>query len=128
MSRTKAQKAVAKKLLTKPAGELLPIDLTTAKSVPRGMTRAFSNNRLVIMIFDNESINFLGDRINAIKVMVQRHDDKPIPNHWRELQNIKNKIFGNDATAIEFFPPESELVDVANIYWFWVIDWLKTEE
>lgn len=32
MSRTKAQKAVAKKLLTKPAGELLPIDLTTAKS------------------------------------------------------------------------------------------------
>jgi hypothetical protein len=116
MSRTKAQKAVAKKLLNKPAGKLEPINLSERRH-PNWITRAYSNNRYVVMINDNARIK----GIAAIKVMVQRHDDRPIPGHWRQLQNIKNELFGVDATAIEVYPPESELVDVANIYWLWVI-------
>ena len=69
------------------------------------------------MINDNASIK----GVTAVKAMVQRHDDKPIPGHWRQLQNIKNELFGTESTAIEFYPPESELEDVANIYWLWVI-------
>ena len=120
MSRTKAQRAKAKRLLKKPAGKLEPIDITT-RNAPSWMTRAYSNNRYVVMINDNASIN----GISAIKAMVQRHDDKPIPGHWRQLQNIKNELFGNEATAVEFYPPESSLEDVANIYWLWVIPQLK---
>ena len=116
MSRTKPQKAAAKRLLKKPAGRLEPIDLDT-QNAPEWMTRAYKNNRYVVMINDNATI--MG--ITASKAMVQRHDDKPIPGHWRQLQNIKNEIFGRDATAVEFYPPESELEDVANIYWLWVI-------
>lgn len=116
MSRTKAQKAAAKKLFKKHAGKLEQIDLEKRNS-PQWMTRAFSNNRYVVMINDNARIK----GIDAVKAMVQRHDDKPIQGHWRQLQNIKNELFGTDATAIEFYPPESELEDVANIYWLWVI-------
>lgn len=116
MSRTKAQKAQAKKLLSKLAGMLKPIDLASRKH-PEWMTRAFSNNRYVVMINDNARL--MG--ISAIKAMVQRHDDKPIPGHWRQLQNIKNELFGEEATGIECYPPESALEDVANIYWLWVI-------
>ena len=116
MSRTKAQKAEAKRRLKKPAGKLEPIDLSE-RDHPEWMTHAFSNNRYVVMINSNARIK----GITAIKAMVQRHDDRPIPGHWRELQNIKNELFGTEATAIEFYPPESELEDVANIYWLWVI-------
>jgi hypothetical protein len=117
MSRTRLQRQIAKKMMRQPAGKLLPIDLT-ARDHPSWMTRAYSNNRYVVMINDHAWIN---DQ-PAIKVMIQRHDDQPIEGHWRELQNIKNELFGREACAIEFYPPESELEDVANIYWLWLVE------
>jgi len=57
----------------------------------------------------------------AIRAMVQRHDDKPMPRHWREMQGIKNELFGDEARGIEFYPKVSELVDDHNIYWLWVL-------
>lgn len=122
MSRTKIQKSVAKKLLSKPSGELLPIDLLVAKNIPLNMTRAFSNNRYVVQIYDNEKMCIAGVLIDVIRVFIQRHDDKPIPNHWSELQKIKNTIFGGDSTAIEFYPSCDTLIDCANIYWLWIIN------
>ncbi len=116
MSRTKEQMRNAKKLLKKPAGELLPVDLQ-GRNTPHWMTRAFRNNRYTVMIDDNAHV--MG--CMAIKAMVQRHDDKPIPGHWRKMQNIKNELFGSEATAIEFYPPESTLVDKHNVYWMWVL-------
>jgi len=116
MSRTKAEKAIAKKLFKKPPGKFEQINLAE-RPHPEWMTRAYSNNRYVVMINDNASMS---NGVTAIKAMVQRHDDTPIPNHWREMQLIKNEIFGHETTAIEFYPATSKLVDVANIYWLWV--------
>jgi hypothetical protein len=117
MSRTKAQRAVAKKLLKKPAGTLISLNMDEYQNAPEWMTHCYRNNKYTVMIDANARIK----GISAIKAMIQRHDDKPIPGHWRQLQNIKNEIFGSEATAIEFYPPESELENVANIYWLWVI-------
>ena len=105
----------ANKLLKLPPGKLMPVDLVINPH-PSWMTRVYRNNRYVVMIDDNAKTS----KGPAIKAMVQRHDDTPIPNHWRELQNIKNEIFGPETTAIEYFPAESELVDEHNIYWFWI--------
>ena len=117
MPRTKQQLAVAKRMLKKPKGKLEEIDLKLAPAPPPWMTRVYRNNHYVVMIDDNEMT--LG--IRTPKMMIQRHDDKPIPKHWRELQDIKNEIFGRESTAIEFYPPESELTDQANIYWLWIL-------
>jgi hypothetical protein len=40
---------------------------------------------------------------------------------WAEKQRIKNELFGEESTAIEVFPAESELVDGANMYHIWVL-------
>jgi len=117
MSRNKGQKSAARKLLKKPKGKLLPIDLST-RNTPHWMTRAFSNNRYVVMIDDNAKMT--GD-ITAIKAMVQRHDDKPIPNHWREMQAIKNELLGEQEVGIEFYPATTKLEDHHNIYWLWLL-------
>ncbi len=117
MSRTKLQMRAAKKLLKKPRGPFEQLDLDSIDS-PDWMTRAFRNNRYVVMINDNAEMT---NGIIAIRAMVQRHDDKPIPNHWREMQSIKNEIFGSDRTGIEFYPAESELQNYHNIYWLWIL-------
>lgn len=117
MSRNKAQKSAARKLLKKPKGKLEPIDLAS-RNAPDWMTRAYQNNRYVVMIDDNAKMT---KGIEAIKAMVQRHDDQPIPKHWSEMQMIKNELFGSEAVGIEFYPAESKLQNHHNIYWLWIL-------
>ncbi len=117
MSRNKEQRFAAKKLLKKSKGPWIPMDLSE-RPYPEWLTRAFRNNRYVVMIDDNFKMT---GGITAIKAMVQRHDDKPIRNHWAEMQSIKNELFGADVTAIEYYPAASKLCDVANIYWLWIL-------
>lgn len=80
------------------------------------MTRVYANNRYVVMINDHMKTTH-GE---AICAMIQAVDDKPIPNHWYELQRIKNTIFGKEAMGIEYYPAQSKLTDDHNIYWLWI--------
>lgn len=49
---------------------------------------------------------------------VRRHDQSTdVP--WADKQRIKNEIFGEESFFIECFPPKSELVDDANLFWLW---------
>lgn len=109
------QKA-AKKALSLPPGPLKEINLAEAKSVPKWMTRAYRNNRYTVMIKDDSPTT----HGPAIRAMVQKHDDKPLPFHWREMQKIKNELFGPEAVAVEYYPPESQLENSHNIYWMWI--------
>lgn len=40
---------------------------------------------------------------------------------WWEAQRIKNEIAGADATAVEVYPPQLEVVDDADAYHLWVL-------
>ena len=40
---------------------------------------------------------------------------------WRDLQQIKNELCGEDREALEIYPSEHRLVDTANQYHLWVI-------
>lgn len=110
------RKSKARKCFKKPKGKLLPVDLSE-HNTPNWMTRAFMNNRYVVMIDDNALMEC---GMVAIKAMIQRHDDKPIPRHWKEIQSIKNELFGNDSVGIEYYPAEDNLIDDHNIYWLWI--------
>lgn len=118
MSIQRERNKAAAKLMKLPAGELEQADLSTVNpdKIPSGMTRCFRNNRYCVMIFDKH----MTSHGNAIRVMVQQHDNTPIRFHWREMQNIKNRIFGEEATAVEYYPAESKLMDTHNIYWMWI--------
>lgn len=52
--------------------------------------------------------------------MIQKHDDTPIQQHWATIQKIKNEIFGEETTAVEYYPAKSNLIDDHNIYWLWI--------
>jgi hypothetical protein len=40
---------------------------------------------------------------------------------WREMQRIKDDLAGLDATAVEVYPPRSEIVDEAEMFHIWVL-------
>lgn len=115
MRELKEQRKEAKRLIKMPPGKFNAVDLST-RPHPDWMTRAFTNNRYCVMIMDNCPTT----KGNCIRAMIQRHDDIPIPNHWAELQKIKNELFGHEATGIEYYPRHSELVNFHNIYWMFI--------
>lgn len=81
----------------------------------RGLSRVYKNNQFIVLVFDRV-LDRNGYR--ASKVMVQNNLNLPVG--WKSLQTIKNQIFGREATGVQYLPPESELVDEANMYWFYV--------
>lgn len=85
-------------------------------SWPVWMTRCYRNNRYMVMIDDFKLTTHGG----AVCAMVQAIDAMPIPNHWAEMQRIKNEIFGPETVAVEYYPAESKLINDHNIYWLWI--------
>lgn len=75
----------------------------------------FQNNKYIVMCFKNSwrKGNYY------TKVMCRRSDSAPIYS-WNDLYRIKNEIFGEEIEAVQFMPKKSELVDDANLYWFWI--------
>jgi len=53
------------------------------------------------------------------RVMVRKHDSTRV--EWAELQRIKNELFGEDRVAVEVLPRQRDLVDSANMYWFFLV-------
>jgi hypothetical protein len=114
---TKRQRRLeAQRLLKQPETKFVECDLSYPAFVPKGMTRAYRNNRYTVMIYDNKETT----HGPATQVLIQNHTDTPIIKHWSEIQRIKNEIFGPEVMAIEYFPPESELINQHNIYWIFI--------
>ena len=40
---------------------------------------------------------------------------------WREFQQIKNELCGEEYCGIELYPPESRMVDTVNVFHIWVM-------
>lgn len=77
--------------------------------------KVYQNNKYIVQVFMN--VERKGKFYH--KVMVRRSDSAPIYS-WNDLFKIKNEVFGNEVEAIQFMPKVSELVDDANLYWFWI--------
>jgi hypothetical protein len=40
---------------------------------------------------------------------------------WHEMQRIKSDLAGPDATGIEVYPPDREIVDQADMFHLWIV-------
>jgi hypothetical protein len=108
-----------KKALAAPPGLFREIPIPEINRA-MGFIKAWANNRYKVSI----ALQPFEGRL-VTKMLVSRIDDKPIPNHWSELQRLKNHFLGEEVVAVEFYPKASKLVDLANVYWLWVLPELQ---
>lgn len=78
--------------------------------------RAWKNNHYVVQCYRCERSMF-GKLFD--KIMIRRNDSARITDFY-SIQNIKNLICGEDVMAVQVFPEQDKLVDVANLYWLFV--------
>lgn len=83
-------------------------------SWPGWMTRAFANNRVMVMVRDHAPTS-AGP---ATRAMVKMHDGRPVL--WSVMQRVKNELFGPETWAVQYMPAEAQLVNSCNLYWIWV--------
>lgn len=55
---------------------------------------------------------------DAIHLSIRRQDRLPCRD-WRDFQRIKNQLAGPEWEAMEIYPAESRMVDMANQYHLW---------
>ena len=84
---------------------------------PQGLTSIYRNNQFIVQVYCNFTDPITGEP--CTKVMVRHNTGKPVV-QWRHLQDIKNQIFGPETVAVQYLPPQSKLVDSANMYWFFI--------
>lgn len=90
-------------------------ELVTHKMAPPGLLKCCRNNKYSVQFFARVTDWGIIEHLT-----IRRHDDKPI-HSWPDLQRIKNELVGEERVAIEIYPPESELVDNANLYHLWAL-------
>ena len=57
---------------------------------------------------------------------IKRIDKAPVgEERFRDFQEIKNALVGEEAEAVELYPAETRLVDTCNQYHLWVVNGLQ---
>lgn len=101
------------------SNEWTPFEDRTQEVAPKFTANTFrgffANNLYSVQVFDVEG---------KIVAGIRRHDQSTNIS-WATKQRIKNEIFGTESGFVEVFPPESLLVDDANMYWLWMTDTLS---
>jgi hypothetical protein len=62
------------------------------------------------------------DTRNGRHVRIRRDDKSEIRTTWNVMQGIKDRVLGQDVTAVEVYPARRDLVDEANIRHLWSIE------
>lgn len=57
---------------------------------------------------------------DMLHLSIKRLDREPV-HDWRDLQEIKNQLVGEEHEGIELYPAESRRVDSSNQYHIWVL-------
>ena len=107
-------------------------DYTISKSKAKALLRSLKDDEIWVNnlyqvnvrrrigpgFFDdtNEVYNgFPKENGEVVWLSIKQRDKEPI-HDWRDLQQIKNEVVGEEAEAIEIYPAASRKMDVANQY------------
>lgn len=86
------------------------------KKYANGTNRIFRNGIYTV------HVRYMDERgMNGAVHLSIRHNERKAIRDWRHFQRIKNEFVGTERTAVEVYPPESQLQDEANQYHLWVL-------
>ena len=78
----------------------------------------YTNNLYSVAVYGPEEVS--GVPCPMVHLSIKRNDRSPMTN-WSHLQRIKNIFVGEECEAVQLFPAESRLVDMANQYHLWIL-------
>lgn len=83
----------------------------------RNFIAGYINSRYQILMFE---ACCTPEWPEMVWLSIRRQDRQPIRD-WRDIQRIKNELFGPENEAVELYPAESRLMDTSNQYHVFVL-------
>lgn len=100
--------------------EEIPFDKLPSKT--KDLLRVYKNDKFLVQIRDEKLNGNIRLTINLIHCKMNK--GKPIWSDgitWEELMQIKNLVGYAKQWCVECFPPEKDIVNVANMRHLWVL-------
>lgn len=87
-------------------------------AMPKGLVDVWRSQGFLVQVFDPK------DGAQRLTVCRTKHNGKSwVPGiTWDELQQIKAECGNSEVYAVEIFPAESDLVNVANMRHLWLLN------
>lgn len=79
-----------------------------------GFDRAYSNGLYAVLVRRLDA-----DDTGRLHLAIRTPSNLEPP--WRDLQRIKNELFGPQRFAVQVCPPDTRLIDQADMYHLWVM-------
>lgn len=99
--------------------DFLPVDPNSAANPHPGLIAVWRSSRFLVQLF--EELNG-AQRISINRTMVDITTGRWVDGiTWEEIQTIKKKVGFGDRTAVEIYPPDSNVVNVANMRHIWLV-------
>ena len=89
------------------------------KFIPKNLAWVYKNDEFLVQVFDEVELNITRLSINRVIRLGKRWDDGIT---WDELQEIKRLLGLGDKCAVEIYPPEKDVVNVANMRHLWITE------
>jgi len=81
----------------------------------------YENKEYIVSVMQSEKIKTFKGFPEILHVTIIKKNHNKITN-WNTIQKIKDIIIGKEYTAIQIFPPTSEIIDYSNAYHLWVFN------
>lgn len=100
-----------------------PIDRDAARTIYRSIqsSELYTNDQYQVAIRRHEMDSpENGEPLIISHLSIKRLDQKA-QRDWRDFQEIKNQLLGEEVEAVELYPAESRKVDAANQFHLWAL-------
>lgn len=98
--------------------DLLPIEVSTSRGAD-GPIAAWRSNRFLVQLFNDSGTQRITINRAAIDEKTGRWLDGIT---WDEIQAIKRQIGFGERYAVELYPADADVVNVANMRHIWLVD------
>lgn len=105
-----------------------PAKLTRVTEWPSGFQNIYNGSQQPLEVWRSQKflVVVYGDmgyeRVTVNRCELEPNGDWKAGITWDELQKIKRDIGRGDKWAVECYPPDSEVVNVANLRHLWLLD------
>lgn len=114
------RRAHAKQVKARFADELREIPKSEWPAIAgRAPLRVLASRKFLVMVYAEEHALC---RISVCRTTLERDGRWTDGISWDELQELKRQVGLGDAMAVEVYPPDADIVNVANVRHLFVID------
>jgi hypothetical protein len=91
------------------------------KNAPENVIEVWRSRKFLVQVYIEKNANSSAIRLSVCRTAIKADGRWQDNISWDELQELKSQCGHGDKAAIEIYPPDKDVVDVANMRHLWLL-------